>query len=143
MPVTGADICGFFFDTSSELCARWYAVGAFYPFARNHNQRMSIPQEPYVKMFSKKMISEKFNTTYTDFFKEASLKRYSLHQYQYLYIHKASTDGSIYFKPMFYNFPDDSSSYEDVENNILLGDSVKVSVVVDEGNFLFPGSNTT
>ena len=93
---------------------------------------MSIPQEPYVDRFKNKTISEKFNTTYTDFLREASLKRYALHQYQYSYIHKASTDGIIYFKPMFYNFPGDENNYKDVEKNILLGDSVKLSVVVDE-----------
>lgn len=79
--------------------------------------------------------------TYTDFFRLMYLRRYALHRYQYSYLHKASTEGKVYFKPLFFDYPSDSQAYNRIEHNILLGDSIKLSPILENlltTSFYFP-----
>jgi alpha-glucosidase (family GH31 glycosyl hydrolase) len=58
IPMTGADVCGFFENPMNaskaeqqEICGRWYQLSTFYPFARNHRDkdegRGGFSTEPY------------------------------------------------------------------------------------------------
>lgn len=45
LPFAGADIGGFSYNSSPELLIRWYQLGMFYPFARNHCAEHARRQE--------------------------------------------------------------------------------------------------
>lgn len=141
IPLAGSDICGFLEDTTAELCTRWYQVGAFYPFSRNHNGLGLKVQEPYV-----------FNTTseqypshrYTDFIRHAQQTKLALVNYYYTEISMLHEEGGAFYRPLFFDFPDDNLAYQNLTHNVMLGRNLKVShestetEVVTESWYYFP-----
>jgi len=126
IPLAGSDICGFGGNTTPELCARWHIVGAFYPFSRNHNAIGQIPQEPYVEMFQ---AVYEGTITYTDIMRYAIKTKYELTRYYYTNMMMLSMNGTgTFYKPLFFEFPEDLNAYQNLTNNIMLGSSLKLSV---------------
>lgn len=129
VPFTGADICGFMGATNAELCARWHWVGAFQPFSRNHNGYGEKAQEPY------QFVDEYYEPgiSYMDIMKDAILTKYSLVKYYYTQLFTLSTlGGSAFYKPLFFEYPDDIKAYDNQKYNIMLGDSLKLSILSDK-----------
>jgi alpha-glucosidase (family GH31 glycosyl hydrolase) len=113
IPFTGADICGFNEEANGKLCARWYNIGAFYPFSRNHNSKKYDDKYPWT--FGKKI--EKI-------IKKDIAYRYSLLRYFYsqLFLVSLNERGS-FFKPVMFEYPNDIYSYEDIESKVMIGDA--------------------
>jgi len=140
IPLAGSDICGFIFNTTPELCARWYVVGAFYPFSRNHNNYGNEPQEPWV------FKNDQYDSTITYFDIIQNAMRTKLHMIRYYYTQLSglSAMGGAFYKPLFFEFPNDSSAlYAPQEYNIMLGKDLKLSVNSnklgqDSTDFYFP-----
>ena len=114
IPFTGADICGFNYNAKGNLCARWYNIGAFYPFSRNHNSRKYKDQYPWT-----------FGKYAEDIIRKDIQYRYSLLIYFYsqLFLVSLNEKGS-FFKPVMFEYPNDKYSYEDIESKIMLGDAL-------------------
>lgn len=125
IPFSGADICGYLSNTTAELCTRWHFVGAFYPLSRNQNDVNSISQEPYV---FKNQIYDKTQTSYMGHMRDAILLKYSLLPYYFAQLNKIKKEGGTFFKPVWFEFPWDQKAYENVTDNFMLGDALKVSI---------------
>ena len=128
----GADICGFIGDTTDNLCQKWTTVGAFYPFARNHNAIGNRDQEPY--RFSKEIQSTMRN---------AIRWRYALLRYYYTQMYINSIEGGTFWKPLFFEFPNVTETYENIDRNVMIGPAIKFSPMIDKEdsktqNFIFP-----
>ena len=113
IPMTGDDICGFNGNSWDNLCARWMSLGAFYPFARNHNSINLNPQEPYV-------FGPDSNTLLSS--KLALNMRYSLLRYYYTELFKVSLgEKGSFFKPLFFEYYKDDHTTENMAESFMIG----------------------
>lgn len=120
VPLTGTDICGFNRNTTVPLCNRWVQLGAFYPFARNHNCNDTIEQDP-VAMGDSVVNSAKTSLSI----------RYKLLPYLYTLFFKAHKFGDTVARPLFIEFIDDKNTY-DIDTHFLWGGSLLIIPVLKE-----------
>ncbi|NXD21371.1 LYAG glucosidase, partial [Spelaeornis formosus] len=121
IPLVGADICGFSGSTSEELCTRWMQLGAFYPFARNHNTQNEKAQDPTA-----------FSPAARTSMKDVLLTRYALLPFLYTLFHRAHLQGDTVARPLFFEFPWDVATWE-LDRQFLWGRSLLVTPVLEPG----------
>jgi len=135
--LVGADICGFISDTTDSLCARWTALGAFYPFSRNHNELNAKNQEPFnLGEYTLKVA------------KKAIRMKYSLLRYFYTQLYFSSIEGGAFFQPLFFQWTQIQEFIDNQEvlnKQIMLGDSILFNPILEEVeknvSFVFPNEN--
>ncbi|XP_076367371.1 sucrase-isomaltase, intestinal-like isoform X2 [Tachypleus tridentatus] len=129
----GSDICGFWEDTTEELCARWNQVGAFYPFARNHNAKGFRAQDPVA-----------MGEVVTKATQQAVTARYQLLPYLYTLFYLSHTTGSTVARPLLHEFPKDKVTL-DIDFQFLWGSALLISPAVFKGQTevkaYFPSGN--
>lgn len=122
-PYIGADICGFWFNTTEEMCWRWMQVGAFYPFARNHNGDGMIPQHPTA-----------FSTEMAVMSRDILMHRYRMLPYLYTLFYHAHKDSSTVVRPLLNEFTSDPQTY-DIDRQFLWGPAFMISPVLEEATY--------
>lgn len=111
----GADLGGFGADTSRDLLLRWLALGVFTPLMRNHAALGTREQECY-----------RFERV--EDFRHIIGVRYRLLPYLYSEYMKAALTDDMLFKPLAFDFPDDTMA-ANVEDQLMLGDELMIAPV--------------
>ncbi|KAK7501086.1 hypothetical protein BaRGS_00007571 [Batillaria attramentaria] len=121
IPYIGADICGFFENTTEELCLRWMQLGAFYPFSRNHNGLGYIEQHPGA-----------FGDRVANASREILETRYWLLPYLYTLFHYAHTNGDTVVRPLHHEFAADETT-RSIDRQFLWGPALLISPILEQG----------
>lgn len=90
-PFSGPDLGGYKGTPDTTLFASWIALGAFYPFCRDHTDVESANQEPWA-----------FGQKVEDVARTALDRRYRLLPYLYTVFREASVTGLPVMRPVFF-----------------------------------------
>ncbi len=121
IPYSGPDIGGFQGNPSAELYLRWFQMSTFLTFCRTHSSNNVENRTPWT-----------YGEPYLTIIRQLLQLRYRLLPYFYTLSWEASQKGYPPVRPLFWSDSNDSKLW-DVEDAFLLGDSVLVCPIVEEG----------
>jgi alpha-glucosidase len=127
-PFSGPDIGGYIGSPGAELLGQWMAVGAFYPFCRNHSGKGTDQQEPWA-------YGEQIETVS----RTALERRYRLLPYLYTLFYQSSQTGMPVMQPAFFADVTDLSLRKE-EQAFLLGEKLMIVPQWADSPFLPDGN---
>ena len=117
----GVDIGGYYGDTTGELLARWTEFGIFQPFCRNHSEKQTRHQEPWL-----------FGEPYESICRAMLKLRQRLLPYLYTLFEECHRTGAPMLRPLFWAYPEDRATYS-MDDEFLCGDTLLVAPVTRPG----------
>ncbi|HEX6483795.1 MAG TPA: glycoside hydrolase family 31 protein [Ktedonobacteraceae bacterium] len=117
----GGDIGGFYGDASGELLARWTEFGIFQPFCRNHSEKQTRRQEPWV-----------FGEPYESVCRAMLKLRQRLIPYLYTLFEECHRTGAPILRPLFWAYPEDTATYT-MDDEFLCGDALLIAPITRPG----------
>ncbi|NXR53451.1 SUIS protein, partial [Hippolais icterina] len=120
IPFIGADICGFNYNTTYELCLRWMQLGSFYPFSRNHNAEGNSEQDPAV-----------FGDAFAKISRATLRIRYSLLPYLYTLFYESHVHGGTVVRSLMHEFTSDQETHG-IDTAFLWGPAFMIAPVLEE-----------
>lgn len=115
---SGADIGGFGGQTTEDLLLRWIAFAMFTPLMRNHSALGTREQEV-------------FRYPHSDAFKHLLRLRYRLIPYLYSEYMKAALKGECLFRPLAFDYPEDSMARH-TEDQLMFGEGLMLAPVYEQ-----------
>jgi alpha-glucosidase len=102
--LSGADVGGFAGTPQTDLLTKWLEIAAFQPIDRDHTEKGSGDQEPWVGGPEPESIRRRFIE-----------ERYRLMPYLYTLAEEASRTGMPIERPIFLEFPDAASDHHPID----------------------------
>ena len=117
----GVDIGGFYGDATGELLARWTEFGIFQAFCRNHSEKQTRHQEPWL-----------FGERYESICRAMLKLRQRLLPYLYTLFEECHRTGAPILRPLFWAYPEDKATYS-MDDEFLCGDTLLVAPITRPG----------
>ena len=123
---SGCDLGGFGCNVTEDLLERFLQLGVFTPLMRNHSALHTREQEIY-RFSSWEMMRDTVGV------------RYALLPYLYSEFMKAALTDGMYFRPLAFDYPEDSRAVR-VEDQLMLGEGCMIAPVLEqnaEGRYVY------
>ena len=116
----GADVPGFSGNVTDDLYIKFYQLGAWYPFFRAHSHNDFTNREPW-----------KQSNRVQNAIKDSLNQRYDFIHYIYTAFELMTRSAEPLIRPMWHEFPDDSSLYK-VSSQFMIGSDILFAPKVND-----------